>query len=193
MHHQIRRTCAIIMCLLLVGVVTAAPAGEVKRMALLVGNADYSYAPLKNPINDAADLNNRLVGLGFNTTLLTNPSSKQFRAAIRDFYRDVGGNSDTVSIFYYAGHAVQMNNVNYLIPVDAWITDQAALVKQSVSINELLTAMGQTHNEKNLVILDACRNNPFGKIQAEDRSRGYPLPNESIRELRQGLAPVLFS
>jgi uncharacterized caspase-like protein len=176
--------------LVLYGTSLSAHADKVKRMALLIGNTDYSFAPLKNPVNDASDLGSRLSALGFQTTLLTNPDSSRIQDAIKDFYRKVSRDPDALSVFYYAGHAVQMNNVNYLIPVDAQITSQETLVSQSISINDLLVAMKQTSNQKNLVILDACRTNPFKDIKADKSGRSMDLPDDSVRKLQQGLAPV---
>lgn len=175
---------------LLAGVSHLAYSEERKRMALLIGSADYPFAPLKNPLNDAYDLNSRLTYLGFDTTLIENPGQAQFSSAIQSFYNEVSKDPETLSVFYYAGHAVQMNNVNYLIPVDAKISDQNSLVDQSISINKLLLAMAQTHNQKNLIILDACRNNPFKEISAGKQERGIGQPDVAILNLQQGLAPV---
>ena len=168
----------------------AGDAAEMRRMALLVGNADYYFAPLKNPLNDANDLGRSLAAIGFETTVLENPGFDRFRAAIRSFYKEVSEDPDTLSVFYYAGHAVQMNNVNYLIAVDSKIVDQQSLIDGSISINNLLRDMHQTSNQQNLIILDACRDNPFKAIEADDESRGVTMPDDEVRALRQGLAPV---
>jgi uncharacterized caspase-like protein len=165
-------------------------AAEMRRMALLVGNADYYFAPLKNPLNDANDLGDSLAAIGFETTVLENPGFEQFRTAIRSFYDEVSEDPNTLSVFYYAGHAVQMNNVNYLIAVDSKIVDQQTLIDGSISINHLLRDMQQTRNQQNLIILDACRDNPFKAIDADDESRGIAMPDDEVRDLRQGLAPV---
>jgi hypothetical protein len=165
-------------------------AAEMRRMALLVGNADYYFAPLKNPLNDANDLGRQLDAIGFETTVLENPGYAQFRNAITTFYDRVSEDSNTLSVFYYAGHAVQMNNVNYLIAVDSKIVDQQTLIDGSISINDLLRDMQQTRNRQNLIILDACRDNPFKAIEPGDQSRGVAMPDDQVRELQQGLAPV---
>jgi uncharacterized caspase-like protein len=180
----------ILLWMVLAYSIETAHSKDTKKMALLIGNADYSFSPLRNPLNDAGDLNRRLASLGFETTMHANPSSEEFQSAITSFYSVVSKDPETLSIFYYAGHAIQMNNVNYMIPVDAKITDHDTLVKESISINELLLAMAQTNNQKNLVILDACRVNPFKQISSKDQSRGVELPDATIRELQQGLAPV---
>jgi uncharacterized caspase-like protein len=165
-------------------------AAEMRRMALLVGNAAYSFAPLKNPLNDANDLGASLAAIGFETTVLENPGLEQFRDAIRSFYDEVSKEPNTLSVFYYAGHAVQMNNVNYLIAVDSKIVDQQTLIAGSISINDLLRDMQQTRNQQNLIILDSCRDNPFKGIGADDESRGIAIVAYEVRDLRQGLAPA---
>ncbi len=167
-----------------------AEAAETRRIALLIGNADYYFAPLKNPLNDANDLGHKLAAIGFVTTVIENPGYQQFRSAIRSFYHEVSQDPDTLSVFYYAGHAIQMNNVNYLIAVDSKIADQQSLIDGSISINDLLRDMVQTSNQQNLIILDACRDNPFKAISAEDQTRGIDMPDDAIRDLQQGLAPV---
>lgn len=164
---------------------------EESRRALLIGNADYRYAPLKNPINDIRDLGGELQKLGFSVQRLENPSYSNSIDAIDSFYQQVAADGDGVSLFYYAGHAVQLDNVNYLVPTDAEIKSQQSLTRQSVSIRQLLTAMQQTRNRKNLIILDACRNNPFKTdIDAPLDSRGLPSESGDLQALNAGLAPI---
>ena len=176
--------------LVIVGFVQIADASEGRRMALLIGNADYTFAPLKNPLNDANDLGDRLSSLGFETKVIANPGYMRFRSEISSFYQEVSKDPETISVFYYAGHAVQMNNVNFMIAVDSRISDQQSLISGSISINDLLQDMALTSNLQNLVILDACRDNPFKAISSEDQTRGIAMPDDAIRDLHQGLAPV---
>lgn len=176
--------------LVFAGLAQSADAAEGRRMALLIGNSDYTFAPLKNPLNDANDLGDRLSSIGFETRVITNPGYGRFRSEIRSFYREVSKDPETLSVFYYAGHAVQMNNINYLIAVDSRIADQQSLINGSISINDLLRDMALTSNQQNLIILDACRDNPFKAISSEDQSRGIDMPDDTIRDLQQGLAPV---
>jgi uncharacterized caspase-like protein len=180
----------VLLWLLLLSLPKIVDAAETRRVALLIGNADYSFAPLKNPLNDASDLGSMLAAIGFETTVIANPGYEQFRSAIRSFYHEVSLDPETLSIFFYAGHAIQMNNVNYLIAVDSKIVDQQSLIDGSISINDLLRDMVQTSNQQNLIIMDACRNNPFKAISAADKSRGIDMPDDAIRDLQQGLAPV---
>ncbi|MCP4764952.1 MAG: caspase family protein [Gammaproteobacteria bacterium] len=179
-----------LLWLLFASLSQSANAEELRRIALLVGNADYYFAPLKNPLNDASDLGDRLAVIGFETTVLANPGYEEFRAAISSFYQEVSQDPETLSVFYYAGHAIQMNNVNYLIAVDSKIADQQSLIDGSISINDLLRDMVQTRNQQNLIILDACRDNPFKALSTGDKSRGTDMPDDTIRDLQQGLAPV---
>ena len=190
MRTQSHRILLIIVSMLLACSAGIAQAKETKRMALLIGNADYSFSPLKNPLNDASDLSRRLSSIGFHTTMLANPTYQQFQSAITSFYNAVSKDPETLSVFYYAGHAIQLNNVNYLIPVDAKVSSLDTLVDESISINDLLLAMAHTSNKQNLVILDACRTNPFKDVSAEDAGSEVEVPHETVRELPQGLAPV---
>ena len=179
-----------LLWLLIASMAQIANAEDLRRMALLVGNADYYFAPLKNPLNDANDLGSKLADIGFETTVLDNPGYEEFRAAISSFYDEVSQDHETLSVFYYAGHAIQINNVNYLIAVDSKIVDQQSLIDGSISINDLLRDMVQTRNQQNLIILDACRDNPFKALSAEIESRGIDMPDDTVRDLQQGLAPV---
>jgi uncharacterized caspase-like protein len=172
------------------GFAQIADAADARRLALLIGNADYTFAPLKNPLNDANDLGDRLASIGFETKVIANPGYRRFRSEIKSFYQEVSKDPETISVFYYAGHAVQMNNVNFLIAVDSRISDQQSLINGSISINDLLRDMALTSNHQNFIILDACRDNPFKTISAEDQSRGIDMPDDAIRDLQQGLAPV---
>ncbi len=168
----------------------AAMADNSRRLALLVGNSEYAFAPLQNPVNDAQDLGRRLKSLGFETAVLTDPDRDTLQKSIAAFYRKVAKHPDSLSLFYYAGHAVQINNVNYLIPVDVSMVNQDRLLQGSISISELFAAMEKDGGHQNLIILDACRNNPFAGITSADVSRGVELPDDALRELPSGLAPV---
>ena len=93
-----------------------------QRIALVIGNADYRIAPLKNPGNDAADMATALKRLGFKVDKHINAEKKQMKRALSQFGKKLS-QPDTVGLFYYAGHGVQINNRNYLIPIGAEIED----------------------------------------------------------------------
>jgi hypothetical protein len=137
-------------------------APEGKRVALVVGNGRYASSPLTNPANDADLIAATLRGLGFEVRLQKNADQASMKRAIEDFGAalDKAG-PDSIGLFYYAGHGVQMNGRNYLIPVGANINRDADVDIEAVSADWVLEQMRSARNRLNFVILDACRNNPF--------------------------------
>ena len=130
------------------------------RVALVIGNADYKISALKNPVHDAIDVSKALRSSGFDVTLLKNINQEQMDDAIRDFGKKIG-RSGGVGLFYYAGHGVQVGGANYLIPVNAEIEAAKDLKYKAVNANTILDEMQLAGNGLNIVILDACRNNPY--------------------------------
>ena len=132
-----------------------------QRTALVVGNAAYPTGALKNPVNDATDMAAQLTKLGFKVTLLTNARLRQMDEAIEAFGRQLrqGG----VGLFFYAGHGVRVKGANFLIPVDARINKETDLKYRALDANRVLDEMGNAKNGLNIVILDACRDNPFSR------------------------------
>ena len=150
------------------------------RYALVIGNSNYDFAPLKNPVNDATDVARNLRKLRYKTTLATDLNPQQFRDTVAEFYRSIK-EDNAVSVFYYAGHGIQLQNTNYLIPVNVPTASPTALIDSAFSINELLAALDDSRSDQNIIILDACRNNPFQKTRS--------VANE-LREIQAGLALV---
>ena len=144
-------------------VVEATSAVQEKRIALVIGNGAYKDSPLKNPVNDAADMAATLRKLGFEVIESTNATQKDMNLAIAQFGEKL--RSDTVALFYYAGHGMQVKGKNYLIPVDAHITSEASARAMTVDVDIVMDQLAIS--PMNIVILDACRNNPF-----ERRFRG---------------------
>ncbi len=132
------------------------------RTALVIGNSDYAAAPLSNPVNDATDIANKLRELDFDVTIITNASRRQMRRGIRDYSEALRTNGG-VGLFYYAGHGMQIKGVNYLIPTDAEMRDEFEIPDETVSANSVLRALEDAGNDLNIVVLDACRDNPFAK------------------------------
>jgi formylglycine-generating enzyme required for sulfatase activity len=131
-----------------------------KRLALVVGNSDYKTKPLVNPQNDAADMKAALESLGFEVIYGVNLKTKtEMREKINEFGQKLGNGG--VGLFYYAGHGVQVDGRNYLIPTNADINNEAEVDLEGVDINYVLGAMSTAKNRFNIVILDACRDNPF--------------------------------
>jgi hypothetical protein len=129
------------------------------RQALVIGNASYKQEPLHNPLNDAEDMRTTLGRLGFRVDLLRDASHEQMEAGIKQFMRHLrkGG----VGLLYYAGHGVQVEGQNYLIPVDAELETAEDVKHHAVPLGWVLERLEKTGNDLNIVILDACRNNPF--------------------------------
>ena len=142
-----------------------APAGQPAdepRVALVIGNADYRVSPLVNPVNDATDIAKRLEELGFKVILKLNASQREMKRAIREFSAALRARSG-VGLFYFAGHGVQSKGRNYLLPVSADVRNEYELEDESVDANLVIGAMDEAQTRVSLVILDACRNNPFAK------------------------------
>ena len=131
----------------------------VERHALVIGNANYQSSPLRNPLNDARDMAAALKGLGFQVQSLLDADAGQMEQAILDFGDRLrtGG----VGLFYYAGHGVQAQGSNYLIPLQANISREIQLKRKAIDAGLVLDAMGAANNGLNIVILDACRDNPY--------------------------------
>lgn len=129
------------------------------RYALVIGNSAYSQKPLKNPANDARDVGRALERLGFEVLLKTNVSQRDMEDSIRDF--GVKLKRGGVGIFYFAGHGIQVQGVNYLVPIGARLSGESDARYECVDAGRVLGKMEEAGNELNIVILDACRNNPF--------------------------------
>ncbi len=143
-----------------------------RRIALVIGNGAYSSGPLKNPVNDATDMAAALKRAGFTVTLKRNANLQEMVEVIEAFGNNLkrGG----VGLFYYAGHGVQVNSVNYLLPVGARINKESDVRFQAVDAGRVLAEMENANNSLNIVILDACRDNPFGK-SFRSASRGLAI------------------
>lgn len=151
-----------------------APLNTDARTALVIGNGKYADVPLRNPPNDAADMAVVLRSLGFEVFSYTDLDQNGMKRVIREFgakLRTKGG----VGLFYYAGHGVQSKGVNYLIPISAKVDTEEEVEYESVDAGLVLAQMESAKNGMNIVILDACRNNPFAR---------------SFRSAQKGLASI---
>jgi formylglycine-generating enzyme required for sulfatase activity len=135
---------------------------KTSRLALVIGNSHYKTAPLKNPVNDAADMAATLKKYGFSVIVLLDASRKKMKKAVRAFGKDLRKNSG-VGLFYYAGHGMQIKGNNYLIPTGVTIESEADVEDEAVSARLILGKMEDAGNDLNIVILDACRNNPYSR------------------------------
>ncbi|HOG12258.1 MAG TPA: SUMF1/EgtB/PvdO family nonheme iron enzyme [Smithellaceae bacterium] len=132
-----------------------------RRTALIIGNSQYEVGQLRNPVNDATDMATTLQGLGFTVILKKNARQQEMEEAIRDFGRRLkrGG----VGLFFYAGHGVEINRRNYLLPIGARIERETDVKYQAIDVEMVLDEMANAGNQMNIVILDACRDNPLGR------------------------------
>lgn len=147
--------------------------GSKRGIALVIGNGAYKSFPLTNPVNDAMDMMKILNDLKFEVIYKHNATQAEMDDAIRDFGRRL--REYKVGLFYFAGHGMQVEGNNYLIPVDAKIETESDVKYETVNAGRILGKMEDAENELNIVILDACRDNPF--------SRGF-------RTQSQGLAKI---
>lgn len=135
---------------------------SLRRLALVIGNGAYeNTAPLKNPPNDATDMADALSNVGFTVERGVDLKQRQMKLMIREFGQKLRGGGQ--GLFYFAGHGVQLRGRNYLIPIDAAIQSEADVEDQGVDANLILGLMDEAGNGLNVVILDACRNNPFAR------------------------------
>lgn len=130
-----------------------------KKLALIIGNSMYSRSPLANTVNDARDMDAMLTGLGFVTLRYENLNLNELKKAIDGFGKQL--HSYDVGLFYYAGHGIQYKGRNYLIPVNADLQIEQLIELDCVPVDRVLAFMENSGTDINLLILDACRNNPF--------------------------------
>ena len=161
-------------------IATGAGAAGAERVALVVGNADYEHTiPLANPANDARDMAATLRRLGFDVVMATDLDREGLFDQIGVFHERA--RDAAVSLFFYAGHGLQVDGTNYLVPVDARLEQKLDVRRRAVELGDVMAAMG---GGVNLVFLDACRNNPLAAPLA--RSMGLSRDAAATR----GLAPV---
>lgn len=140
-----------------------------KRYALVIGNSQYSreIGELRNPVNDATDMAAELEKSNFDVQLLTNATYGQIRAGLLKFKEklDAGDRDKTVGLFYFAGHGLRLEEENYIVPVDAKIEYEDDIWRYCFPVQRMvLSNMEQSNTRLNIVILDACRNNPFPSL-----------------------------
>jgi hypothetical protein len=160
-----------------------APQGPEQRIALVIGNSNYrNAAQLTNPGNDAQSMAQLLNQAGFEVIAATDLAQNAMIKVVQDFSDKVAASGpNTVAMIYYAGHGVQLEGENYLIPVDAKVSSPSELVSDSVRLVDVMATLEAIPSRVRIVVLDACRNNPFPSIV--DAGRGLAIvdaPNGSI-------------
>lgn len=144
--------------------------GSGARYALVIGNGSYvELAKLKNPANDAADMAAALKELGFKVDLLVDADLAKMEDAVIRLGNNLSQSSDSTGFFFYAGHGVQSGGVNYLIPTDARIASETFLKAKALAAQSVLDTLQQSRNALNVVVLDACRDNPFSWSRSGSR------------------------
>jgi uncharacterized caspase-like protein len=133
------------------------------RVALVIGNAAYAASPLANPVNDARAMGQTLQRLGFDVIELRDGNRAQMVEALGRLHSALKGRQG-VGLLYYAGHGVQIETRNYMIPVDARLRTAADLREQAVDVSQAIDALRGAGARLNIIVLDACRNNPFGAL-----------------------------
>jgi uncharacterized caspase-like protein len=145
----------------LIAVVMGVTAEE-KRFALVIGNGAYEHiTKLMNPTNDARDMADELKDLGFTVDLLVDRDLSAMEDAVVRLGNRLSTSVDAVGFFYYAGHGVQSSGTNYLIPAEANIPSASFLQQKALALQSVLDTLQASGNKLNVVVLDACRDNPF--------------------------------
>ena len=153
--------CLMVMVYLTLSLSSPALSSQDSRTALIIGNGAYKSASLRNPENDANDMTIALRKLGFDVTYMKNARQRDMEDAIRFFGRKLRNGG--VGLFFYAGHGMQVNGKNYLIPIGTNIKEETDIKYEAVDANRILDAMHNAGNGLNIVILDACRDNPYAR------------------------------
>jgi len=159
-RHPVRTLCAALMLTVLAAASAWAETPQ-HRLALVIGNSAYESSPLNNPVNDATDMGTMLKSMGFEVISQLDANQKQMENAIRAFQARL--TKDSVGLFFFAGHGMQVAGTNYLIPIGARISQESDIKYESVDAGRVLDAMHSAGNPLNIVILDACRDNPFAR------------------------------
>ena len=133
-----------------------------QKFALVIGNGNYTgITKLNNPVNDADDMAAVLQGLGFTVDKILNGSLDQMENAVLRLKARLGASKNSYGFFFYAGHGVQSGGENYLLPVDANIPSESFLRQRAFAMQSMLDELNAAGNHLNIVVLDACRDNPF--------------------------------
>lgn len=172
------KTCLSVACALLLSaqfsIIYAAEASQDRRVALVVGNAKYEMSPLTNPTNDSADVASKLRSYGFEVVYRENLKMRQIGSMLREFKSKLSPGS--TALVFYAGHGLQVRGENYFPTVDADIQSEEDIQNQSIGLKQLMDILEEAKTRTNIVMLDACRNNPFER-RTRSLSRGLASTN----------------
>jgi hypothetical protein len=167
---------------------TAIPAARNAKVALVIGNSKYQRGELVNPVNDATDVAAVMSKYGFEVVKVLDADKQTMRESIRRFSDMLG--PKTVAVLFYAGHGLQINGKNYLIPVDANIKGAEDAEDQGVSLDGIMQRIESRQPRFNIVILDACRNNPFARSYGGGGLASVDAPAGSLIAFATGPSKV---
>ena len=192
MPKHVRRTVALVLSTAAASLLAlAAPALAEKRIAFVVGNGAYTNAAaLANPVNDASDVAAALEAVGFDVILGLDLDKRGFDTRLRDFARalpDAGA-----ALFYYAGHGLQVAGRNHLLPVDAELRSEPDLDFEAVSLDLVLRQMERGREAKtNVVVLDACRDNPLARNLARSMGTRSAAVQSGLAQVETGVGTFI--
>ncbi len=146
------------------------PSWAGRRVALVVGNSNYQNGPLRNPGNDADAMAAALEQLKFDVTRIKDANLSQMKESVRDFRRSLSRGD--AAFFYYSGHGVQVGGKNYLVPIGAKVEEEFEVSEECLSADRVLAAMNEAGSNLNVLVFDACRNNPFVRSWTRDVRTG---------------------
>ncbi|QJR16706.1 caspase family protein [Usitatibacter palustris] len=168
---MLKRLALVAGCSVLAGVCLLAKAeGTEPRVALVIGNYSYPVGPLKNPGNDADGVADTLIAIGFDVIKKKNLTQPEMVSAVNEFYDRLRPGS--LALVYYSGHGMEVRGVNYLLPVDVRLRFETDVDVEGIRLNWILQKLADAGTDTNIVVLDACRNNPFENRLRSGVSRG---------------------
>jgi formylglycine-generating enzyme required for sulfatase activity len=184
-----RRAILVLATLILAGIAWTPSALAEKRVALVIGNSAYDkITPLKNPKNDAEAVATTLAHLGFDVIKGVDLDHEKFAQTVREFARSLEG-ADT-AVLFYAGHGLQVNNRNYLAPIDAKLENEADLDFQMIQVETILTQM-EREPRINIVFLDACRDNPLARNLARSMGTRSAAIGHGLARVETGIGTLI--
>jgi uncharacterized caspase-like protein len=154
---------------------------DVQLFALVIGNKNYETAPLKNSANDANAIADSLTDIGVRVSLLTDSNLSDLTTQVQQFYAQVKSDehANKLALIYYAGHAIQVNHHNYIVPLAMQFESYPEFISGLYKIDRLFIKINKSKNLQNIITLDACRNNPFENNAVADGGK-----------MSSGLAPI---
>ncbi len=178
-----------IFCILAMLLFGAIPAHAERRVALVIGNSAYEHVPqLANPKNDATDMAKKLEDLGFEVVVGEDLDLSSMRKAAREFTRKIEGAD--LSLFFYAGHGLQVNGANYMAPVDAQLMSYNDLDYEAFPMDMILSAM-ERNTKVNLIFLDACRDNPLAENLTRSMGTRSSAVGRGLAKLGSGVGSLI--